>query len=444
MVYGEPITKELRLNQAYRKQELANLMTDVRNRTLQLLEIVPDKLMNLRFHDFYSPVGWHFGHIGMTEEYWTVVRAMGKPPRDKWLSHLFANIPENPKENRVNLPDKIELASYLSSTRDRALELLIACDLEMSEALVNNGYAWMFAIQHECQHQETILELLQLAHRSTNCINSTKMQNNSLASDNPVENKFVNIPGGVFEMGYNGFESYDNEQLAHPVEVMGFELQEFSVSVGEWRTFMQDGGYRNSKFWSSEGWNWVQTENVHAPFYWQAGEDGVAEYAPLGLRNLYDNLPVCSVSWFEANAYVKWAGFRLPTEAEWEYGAAYNPEFSETRKFAWGNTEPSLKDADFGSNSGPSTIRVNRPLNQPFGVKGLNGGVWEWTSSLFLPYNGFKAYPYDGYSLEHMDGDHFVCKGGSWASAAMVLRSSFRNWYIPGYRQGFLGLRCAK
>ncbi len=137
-------------------------MQTARETTLQLLEQTPEEYLRVRVHDFYSPVGWHFGHIGMTEELWSVCKTSGRQPLDDRLSFLFANIPENPKDDRVNLPSRREVIDYLADTRSTALQALDEADLNSLDPMMADGYAWEFALQHECQHQETIAELLQL------------------------------------------------------------------------------------------------------------------------------------------------------------------------------------------------------------------------------------------------------------------------------------------
>ena len=160
---------------------------------------------------------------------------------------------------------------------------------------------------------------------------------------------------------------------------------------------------------------------------------------------MHPDEPVYSVSWYEADAYARWAGNRLPTEAEWEYAATYDPQTGQSRRYPWGAEEPDKTRASFGLSAWQPGAVGKRPQGaSAFGLLDMAGGVWEWTATPFLPYPGFEAFPYDGYSKEHMDGNHFVCRGGSWATAGPILRCSFRNWYVPTYRQGFLGLRCAR
>jgi gamma-glutamyl hercynylcysteine S-oxide synthase len=154
---------------------------------------------------------------------------------------------------------------------------------------------------------------------------------------------------------------------------------------------------------------------------------------------------VSSLSWHEADAYARWAGKRLPTEAEWEFAAVSDLSNGSSRLYPWGDAAPAPERACFGIGEWQPAPVADRPAGaSPFGLLGMAGGVWEWTSTPFLPYPGFEAWPYDGYSKEHMGGDHYVCRGGSWATAAPNLRGAFRNWYVPTYRQGFLGLRCAR
>jgi iron(II)-dependent oxidoreductase len=434
------------------KQSLCEALITTRQQTLRLLEQVPEAFLKTRVHDFYSPVGWHFGHIGMTEEFWVCGQALGQPPLDSNLSFLFANLPENPKDGRVHLPSREEIIAYLASTREQTLAALEGAELTTDDLLLTQGYAWEFARQHECQHQETIAEMLQLIYKAIgNERDSGQLADYEWPSTTvPSLTEMISLPGGTFMMGSDDCYGYDNEKRAHPVTVAPFTLDRTAVTARQWGDFMTDGGYQRPELWSPDGWSWREAEQVVHPEYWQPTRGGKSYlyYGIKGLRLIPPEEPVSAVSWYEADAYARWAGKRLPTEAEWEFAARFVPVTEESRIYPWGDDwapgprPGALADFDLQS-EGPLTVG-SRPFGKNgFGLQDMAGSVWEWTASSFLPYPGFEAFPYDGYSKEHMDGRHFVCKGGSWATSGTILRSSFRNWYIPSYRQGFLGLRCA-
>lgn len=412
-----------------RKAEIRSRLDAVRARTLWLLERVPDEFLRVRVHDFYSPIGWHFGHVGRTEEYWVVGEALGKPLLDDALTFILADTPDNPKDNRVNIPDRAGLIDYLERTRASVLRALDEADLNSDQTILADGYAWEFAIQHECQHQETIAEMLHLIQRE-------KTHEPVAPNDwEPgVRSEMVEIPGGTFTMGSDDPHGYDNEKPAHAQTVSSFRLARTPVTAYEWFEFIDAGGYDRRELWCSNGWAWREKEGATKPEYWVRQPEGWATYGPWGLRALHPDEPVCGISGHEADAYAKWKGMRLPTEVEWEYAAA-------TGRYPWGDDEPTSEHANHGLTAwGPS------PVGKTVAAKGLHdlaGNVWEWTSSAFLPYDGFEAYPYDGYSKDHMLGAHRVCRGGSWATSPGILRRSFRNWYVPTYRQGMLGMRLA-
>lgn len=431
------------MNQAARKAAIRRDLEQARAKTLRLLGFVPDDFLKVRVHDFYSPIGWHFGHIGMTEEYWVLTRALGRPCLSEALSFLFANLPDNPKDNRVHLPSRAEIIDYLEQTRCRTLQALEETDLTRPDPLIADGYAWEFAFQHECQHQETIAELLQLIHQQTGAepAETPREWRGAAATE------MVSIPGGTYIMGSDDRHGYDNEKNAHTVYVDAFEMDRTPVTVFQWTLFLEDGGYARKELWTAEGWAWRQREDADRPEYWlsRAKTGGYVYYGPMGVRPLLPDEPVRSISWYEADAYSRWIGKRLPREVEWEYAAVFEPDSGQSRLYPWGNKTPSAEHASFGMQDwGPDTVGSKPQGAGAFGLLDMAGGVWEWTATPFLPYPGFVAFPYDGYSKDHMDGSHYVCRGGSWASAARILRCTFRNWYVPAYRQGFLGLRCAR
>lgn len=430
-------------SQTLLKQRLAADLVNAREKTLMLLDPIPDALLNIRVHDFYSPIGWHFGHIAMTEEYWALTRALGREPIRPDYSFLFANIPENPKDNRVHLPGRSEILSFMDQTRTSTLAALQETDLSGDNPLIAGGYAWDFAHQHECQHQETIVELLQLLTKHTASSTVIESEAEQVCVD-VFDTEMVAIPGGTYLMGSNEPNGYDNEKRLHSVQVAPFYLDKTPVVAAQWVSFIEGGGYRRPELWTKEGWDWRCQNDISLPEYWHKSGHGYGYYGPRDIRSLLPREPVSSLSWYEADAYARWIGKRLPTESEWEYAASFDPTTGQSRRYPWGNE---ISEADQNADCG-----LKKPMPSPIGTGPVNalglydmaGKVWEWTSTPFLPYPGFNAFPYDGYSKDHMDGTHYCCRGGSWATNPRILRCSFRNWYIPSYRQGFLGLRCAK
>ena len=412
------------------KSLICRHMEIARDRTLGLLQSVPEALLNVRVHDFYSPIGWHFGHIGMTEEFWVCVKALKLPPTDERLTFLFANLPENPKDNRVHLPSRAEIIAYLAATRERTLAALEAADFSSPDPLLADGYAWEFAFQHECQHQETITELLQLIQQRT-----VRATTYALLEPDARPNAMIALSGGAFTQGTHDRLTYDNEQPAFETRVAPFALDVCPVTAAQWAAFMQDGGYSRPELWNPDGWAWKTENAVTLPEYWTSDGSGFAYYSHLGLRPIVPDEAVSSVSWYEADAFARWAGKRLPTESEWEFAA-------KSGRVSDNTAAESVNEQDTPTEAGlEQTNAANSDTRHPTPD---TLSVWQWTSSVFAPYEGFTAFPYDGYSLEHFDGRHFVCRGGSAATSQWIARPTFRNWYVPTYRQGFLGVRLAR
>ncbi|CAN5648165.1 ergothioneine biosynthesis protein EgtB [soil metagenome] len=403
------------------RDRLRERLETTRVRTLALLDRVSDEHLRVRVHSFYSPIGWHFGHVGRTEEYWICGKAFNQTLVNDHLSWLFADVEDNPKDNRTRIPDRAGILQYLDETRERVLRVLDVADLEADCPFLAEGYAFDFAIQHECQHQETICEMLQLIR-----LREPQESFTPLPWTPGVKNEMVAAGGGEYVCGSGERNVYDNEKGTHTETVAPFSVAKYPVTAFEWSGFIEAGGYQNRSVWSEEGWGWRESEQAEKPEYWMHQEDGWGTVGPQGIRALHPDEPAQSISWYEAEAFANWRGARLPTEFEWE----------------WLRRRSSDRGAIHGIEPwGGHPVGQTEPSQD--GIYDLAGNSWEWTSSPFLPYPGFEAFPYDGYSKDHMKGAHRVCRGGSWATSPGILRSSFRNWYVPTYRQGFLGVRLA-
>lgn len=255
------------------------------------------------------------------------------------------------------------------------------------------------------------------------------------------------VPAGSFMMGSNDIaHTLDNERPQHAVSVPAFLIDRYPVTNTEFLVFVTSGAYHERSCWSEEGWRWREHNKVEHPLYWRKQHRG--QWVEIGLHEsgpLPPCHPVQCVSWYEADAYARWIGKRLPSEEEWEKAACWDPERAEKHLYPWGAGEPDSCTSNRNAFS-EGTTRVDQPAagRSPYGCEDMLGNVWEWTATWFQPYVGFTAFPYEGYSVPYFDRQHRVLRGGSWATRRHVLRPTFRNWYQPWVREIFAGFRCAK
>jgi len=257
----------------------------------------------------------------------------------------------------------------------------------------------------------------------------------------------VLVPAGSFHMGSDDIaRTLDNERPQHEVFVPTFLIDRYPITNAEFLRFVRAGGYHECAYWSPAGWQWRERHTVEHPLYWRKArqnawvEIGLGQTRPLALDH-----PVQCVSWYEAEAYSRWTGKRLPTEEEWEKAASWDDERAERRRYPWGDTEPTPLTCNFDACvEGTTPVDQSPSGRSPAGCLDMLGNVWEWTGTWFRPYPGFTAFPYEGYSAPYFDQQHRVLRGGAWATRRHVLRSTFRNWYQPWVREIFAGFRCAK
>src|SRR5690606_32048447 len=253
----------------------------------------------------------------------------------------------------------------------------------------------------------------------------------------------VYIPAGVFTMGTSAAPwAYDNERPAHQIYLPGYWIDRYPATNGEDAAFIADGGYRDPRLWHPEGWEWVQRTGTSAPLFWTW--DGSSWWRTRfgRLEPVPEDEPVQHVCWYEADAYARWAGKRLPTEAEWEKAARWDPAAGRSRRYPWGDAYEERR-----ANLGQRALRPSEAGSHPsgasaYGVRRLLGDVWEWTSSDFTGYPGFRSFPYREYSEVFFGSEYKVLRGGSWATHPLAVRGSFRNWDYPVRRQIFCGFRC--
>ncbi len=392
-----------------------------------------------------SPLVWDLGHVGNYEELW-LLRTLGEgrfaDPRMDRVYDAF----ENPRWTRADLPllPRAHAVEYLADVRAGALLLLGGLELDPHEPLLAGGFVYALVVQHEAQHQETMLQALDLAAATAPYPLATRRR---LPPSRPVDDRErVVIPGGPCTLGTDDrMVAYDNERPRHVVHVPAFAIDRFPVTARRYAGFVAAGGYERPELWSPRGWAWREETGHRAPQGWLPdGEGGWRVRRLRHVRPLDPREPVEHVCYWEAEAFARWAGGRLPSEAEWEKAAAWDPAAQRARNYPWGDDPPTLDRANLDRRGwGPAPVGSYPAGASAYGVEQLVGDCYEWTSSGFEPYPGYATFPYAEYSEVFFGGDYRVLRGASWASRPAVARATFRNWDHPYRRQIFAGLRLA-
>ena len=376
-----------------------------------------------------SPAKWHLAHTTWFFEEFVLAPF---DPSHRWDDErwrvLFNSYYEGvgPQHTRsarglLSRPSLAEVRAWRRSVDDRMAALLARAD---DAALA----VTLLGTHHEEQHQELILADIKHALWS----NPIHPPYTSDAPTDRASDAAASLPlvwtafdEALVDIGADGAAfAFDNETPRHRGLVEGFSLASRPVTNAEYAAFIADGGYEKTGLWLSDGWAAVQAGRWRAPLYWDADDGSPRERRVFGLRGwrpIEPEAPVCHVSFFEADAYARWAEARLPTENEWEAAAQGRPV-----------------DGNFVESGRWSPAPAMGP-----GVAQLFGDVWEWTASDFAPYPGFVAFPYRDYSEVHFGRGYKVLRGGSWATRPIAIRNSFRNWDLPQRRQIFAGFRCA-
>jgi iron(II)-dependent oxidoreductase len=426
--------------------EVATLLGEARDRTLLLVGSLSEEDLRAQHDSLMSPIIWDLGHIGHFEEVWLLDNVQSGCSGSEGLRGMYDPF-ENPRSTRdgLALPTLGECRSYMARIRSEVLRRLVILDLTADGPLLLDGFVFRMVLQHEYQHNETILQTLQLKGGRPYAAQRTVAAPASGAADAPEPGTMVHFPGGRVEHGTDDRSAaYDNERPLHTVDLDPFWIDAHPVTNGEFQSFVEDSGYRTREVWTEDGWSWVQGAGVEAPKHWSRTEDGWRTRAFDLEGDLAPEKPVCHVCFFEAEAYARWSGRRLPTEAEWEAACSWDPRTGRKHAFPWGDEEPSSLRANLDSRMFEAAPVGSYPLGvSPIGCWGMIGDVWEWTSTDFYGYPGYETFPYPEYSEVFFGDEYKVLRGGSWATRLGAIRSTFRNWDYPIRRQIFAGFRCA-
>ncbi|BDH13559.1 ergothioneine biosynthesis protein EgtB [Streptomyces hygroscopicus] len=423
------------------RERAASALLAARDRTRLLTTCVEDPDLIAQHSPLMSPLVWDLAHIGNQEEQWLLRTVGGRDALRPDIDSVYDAF-EHPRATRPSLPllAPDEAHGYVADVRGRVLDILERTPLH-GAPLLDSGFAFGMIAQHEQQHDETMLITHQLRHGPA----VLTAPEPPPAPDDilPAE---VLVPGGPFTMG-TATEPWalDNERPAHRRLVPSFLIDTTPVSNGAYQRFIEAGGYEDPRWWAAEGWAQVQKHTLRAPLFWKRDGGqwlrrrfGVTEPVP-------PDEPVLHVSWYEADAYARWAGRRLPSEAEWEKAARHDPATGRARRFPWGDEDPTPAHANLGQRHlRPAPVGSYPDGRSPLGVRQLIGDVWEWTASDFLPYPGFAAFPYREYSEVFFGDEYKVLRGGSFAVGEVACRGTFRNWDLPVRRQIFSGFRTAR
>jgi iron(II)-dependent oxidoreductase len=301
-------------------------------------------------------------------------------------------------------------------------------------------------LQHEYQHNETILQTLQLKggepyHPPESVIPPVPPRDHAFR-----EGSMVRFPGGAVSIGSDDRSaSYDNERPRHDVDLAPFLIDAAAVAEAAFAEFIAEGGYESREFWSDAGWAWRTDSGIRHPKDWSLGKEGWQIRTMDRVVTPDSGRPVCHVCYYEAEAYAAFAGKRLPTEFEWEAAATWDPATSTKRSYPWGEEEASQEFANVGVLTfGPASAGSYVRNVSPIGCYGMIGDVWEWTSTDFHAYPGYQTFPYPEYSEDFFGNEYKVLRGGAWATRGGAIRGTFRNWDYPIRRQIFSGFRCVR
>ena len=428
------------------RRQLAVELATVRERTLNLVAPLDAAAVHHQHSPIMSPLVWDLGHIANFEALWLLTKLGTDGLQDATLDHIY-----NPFENPRNIRGELEFLElddalrYLQRVRDRVLDTLSTQVFQRTHPLLRDGYIYWILIQHEAQHQETMLQALNL--------NETLMPyplevlgGLTPRVDPPIvddEAKVEIDPMRVLVGTDDRTQAYDNERPRHPADVPAFSIGRFPVTCRRYLEFMDDGGYSRQELWSVDGWKWRSGVTHDSPQGWSRIDSKwhvrrFGHYLPVE-----PTAPVQHVCFYEAQACARWAQGRLPTELEWE-AAASGTSNSPPTTYPWGNELPKPQRANVGMTSpGPRPVGSFSDGTSAAGCEQLIGDVYEWTSSTFAGYPGFRSFPYASYSEVFFGDQYRVLRGASWATSAHCARTTFRNWDHAIRRQIFAGFRMA-
>ena len=411
----------------------ARMLTDDLFRLVQ-----PDALYDRPISERHRIV-FYLGHLEAFDWNLICAHSFGMDSGQKELDRLFAfgidptsgDLPDDQPDDWPREPEIRQYNAKIRASVDRCLDR------------ASGDQLFWVVIEHRLMHAETLTYMLHWLPFSQKRVERFLVD----ADTRRAAARQVEIPAGIATLGISrnaGRFGWDNEFNAHQVDLPAFSIDMHKVTNAEYLEFVSAGGYQERSLWSEAGWEWIAKDGIQHPKFWVARGDGWF------CRTMFADVPLplawpVYVSHAEAAAYARWKGKSLPTEAQFHRAAFGTPNGSE-RLYPWGNAEPERQHGNFDFYRwNPTRVDAHPAGQSAFGVAGLVGNGWEWTSTKFGPFPGFEPFPfYPGYSANFFDGEHYVMKGASARTASLLLRRSFRNWFQPFYPNIYAGFRCVE
>ena len=427
-------------------EQLAAWVVDARARTMELVaDLDDDQLVGPQLATV-NPLIWEIGHLSWFSERFVLREALQEPPVLPQADAVYDS-GALPHDTRwyLQLPTRAQTLAYMAEVRDRTVEALL--DPRCTDVV---RHLALYAVLHEDVHTEAITYTRQTLGYPLPHLPGLSGTSPADVDAGPLPGD-AEVPGGTHLLGALRADRfvYDNEKWAHPVRVAPFAMARAPVTQAEFAAFVDDGGYARPELWGA-GAAWLQASGATAPVYWRRGADGWERRHFDAWVPLEPHRPVSHVCFWEADAYCRWAGRRLPTEAEWEVAAGAEPDgdtFADARReHPWGATPTAAEHAALEWRAdGPVDVAAHPQGDSAFGVRGLFGGVWEWTASTFSPYPNFESDAYGDNSVPWFAEGRKVLRGGSWATRARYVRVPYRNYFQPERRDVLAGFRtCAR
>jgi iron(II)-dependent oxidoreductase len=428
---------------------IAHQLEDVRRVTLALVADLSDEQLELPYLATVNPMRWELGHVSFFYDSFLLAELDSVPTAFKEGADVFNSFEVDHADRwTLDLPDRRETLGYLDAIMQRVLGRIAG-----REPTSRESYHYQLAIHHESMHAEALAWTRQTMAYPRPAIEllteaSSRDGSGSHPGDVAIEKQTYRLGAEPAREGEAQRFLFDNEKWAHPLELSSYRISRAPVTNGEYREFVNDAGYARRECWSTPGWVWRTKAESHHPVYWKLEDETWLQRDFDRWSPLSDDAPVVHVGWYEAEAYCRWAGRRLPTEAEWECAASTAPGDPTRRLYPWGD-EPLGPGHQRRANLDYQSVGCVDVASYPQGDSGwgcrqMLGNVWEWTASAFYPYPGFIVdAPYREYSAPWF-GYPKVLKGGAWATRSRLVTNTYRNFFEPGRQDVFAGFRtCA-